>query len=125
MMFDPEQRCRPCETGDPISRNEALDLLRGLDPEWRVNDAGDAIERTIEFGNYYQTIAFVNAVAWIAHTIGHHPQLEVDYGHCLIRYSTHSINGLSESDFICAARIDALLDGSDGDWHEAAAPGSN
>jgi len=59
--------------------------------------------------DYYQTIAFVNALAWVAHAEDHHPDIEAGYNRCLVRYSTHAIGGLSDNDFICAARIDALL----------------
>ncbi|HEY9150705.1 MAG TPA: 4a-hydroxytetrahydrobiopterin dehydratase, partial [Gammaproteobacteria bacterium] len=65
------------------------------------------------FKNYYQTIAFVNALAWIANQEDHHPDLEVSYNRCTVHFSTHSIGGLSLNDFICAARLDALQPGSD------------
>ena len=61
------------------------------------------------FSNYYQTMAFVNAVAWIANQTDHHPELSVSYNQCRVEYSTHDINGLSENDFICAAKVEALL----------------
>jgi 4a-hydroxytetrahydrobiopterin dehydratase len=62
-----------------------------------------------QFKNYYETMAFVNAVAWVAHREDHHPDLEVGYNKCTVRYSTHSVGGLSENDFICAAKVDSLL----------------
>lgn len=68
-----------------------------------------AIAKRFDFKNYYQTMAFVNAVAWIAHGEGHHPDLEVSYRSCRVRYTTHAIGGLSENDFICAARVEGLL----------------
>jgi len=67
------------------------------------------IYREFTFKNYYKTMAFVNAVAWIAHQENHHPDLSVGYNRCLVRYSTHAIQGLSENDFICAAKVDALM----------------
>lgn len=67
------------------------------------------IAKSFEFKNYYQTMAFVNAVAWIAHSEGHHPDLEVSYRSCRVSYTTHAIGGLSDNDFICAARVDALI----------------
>ena len=70
---------------------------------------GGMIRKTFDFKNYYQTMAFVNALAWIAHREDHHPDIEVGYKRCHVRYSTHSIGGLSENDFICAAKIDALV----------------
>ena len=76
-------------------------------PGWTLSD--EEITRTYHFKNYYETIAFVNAIAWVAHHEDHHPDLEVGYNKCTVRYSTHSVGGLSENDFICAAKVDALF----------------
>ena len=104
------QRCVPCEGGvDPLNKKEA-DLMLTQAPDWSMNETITEIERTFIFKNYYETMAFVNALAWIAHREDHHPDIEVGYNRCYIRYSTHSIGGLSTNDFICAARIDKLLD---------------
>jgi 4a-hydroxytetrahydrobiopterin dehydratase len=70
---------------------------------------GNTIVKTCRFANYHETLAFVNASAWIAHRTDHHPDLEVGYNRCVVRYSTHSAGSLTEKDFACAARIDALL----------------
>ncbi len=70
---------------------------------------GKEIAKTFIFKDYFQTTAFVNAVAWIAHEEDHHPDIEFSYKKCRIRYSTHAIGGLSENDFICAAKINRLL----------------
>ena len=75
-----------------------------------MNESGKEIARTYKFKNYYETMAFVNALAWIAHREDHHPDLLVGYNRVQVRFSTHSIGGLSENDFICAAKIDALSD---------------
>jgi 4a-hydroxytetrahydrobiopterin dehydratase len=88
-------------------------LLEQLHTDWTLSADNKSISRTFRFKNYYQTLAFVNALAWIAHGEDHHPDLEVGYNRCLVRYSTHTVGGLSENDFICAARIDALLPSSD------------
>lgn len=93
---------------DRLTREQAEGLLAKLDG-WSVLDDGNAIRRVLEFKDYAETMAFVNAVAWIAHRQDHHPDLEVGYNRCAVRFSTHSVGGLSENDFICAARIDALL----------------
>jgi len=66
------------------------------------------ITKTFNFKDYYQTMAFVNASAWVSHRENHHPDMEVFYNRCRISYSTHAINGLSINDFICAAKLDAL-----------------
>jgi 4a-hydroxytetrahydrobiopterin dehydratase len=86
----------------------ARSLLKQLHPDWSISEDGLQIERRFKFKNYYQTIAFVNALAWIVHQQDHHPQLLVGYNHCTTGFSTHSVGGLSENDFICAAKIDAL-----------------
>ena len=70
---------------------------------------GNAIVKTYLFANYHETLAFVNASAWIAHRADHHPDLEVGYNRCVVRYSTHSAGGLTDKDFACAARLDALF----------------
>jgi 4a-hydroxytetrahydrobiopterin dehydratase len=67
-----------------------------------------AIERTFRFADYHRTMAFVNAVAWIAHREDHHPDIAFGYNHCTLRFNTHSVGGISLNDFICAAKVDAL-----------------
>ena len=83
--------------------------MSSIDEGWNLDLAGPTLARTFEFKNYYQTFAFANSVAWIAHSQNHHPDMTISYKHCAISYSTHSVNGLSINDFICAARIDALM----------------
>jgi len=80
-------------------------------PGWKLSGDGDqvAIERTYTFADYHETIAFVNALAFVAHTLDHHPDLSVHYNRCVVRFSTHALHGISETDFECAARADALL----------------
>lgn len=95
------------ETGR-LSDGELEALMAQIHKDWSVCADGQAIERSFGFSNYYQTIAFVNALAWVAHQQDHHPELEVGYKQCIVHYSTHSVGGLSENDFICAARIDTL-----------------
>jgi len=104
------RHCTPCAAGTPPMEGEqAGRLLEQLHADWTLAGDNTLISRTFRFKNYYQTLAFVNALAWIAHGEDHHPDLEVGYNRCLVRYSTHAVGGLSENDFICAARIDALL----------------
>ncbi len=91
-----------------LESDEAGTLIAQIHGDWSTSNEGLAIQRSFRFSNYYQTIAFVNALAWVAHREDHHPDLEVGYNRCLVRFSTHSVGGLSENDFICAARIDAL-----------------
>lgn len=77
-------------------------------PGWALSEAGQALTRTFTFPDYYHTMAFVNALAYMAHREDHHPDLGVHYDRCVVRYSTHDVGGLSENDFICAARADSL-----------------
>jgi 4a-hydroxytetrahydrobiopterin dehydratase len=101
-----DKRCKPCEGGVPaLGRTEIEHLLKKLDG-WEY--LGEELVKTYRFKNYYETIAFVNAVAWVSHRENHHPDLDVTYQQCRVRYSTHAIGGLSENDFICAAKTDAL-----------------
>lgn len=101
------KQCKPCEGGvPPLSQDEAKNLLKQLDG-WELHD--DRIGKTFEFKNYYQVIAFVNAVAWMTHREDHHPDMTVGYNKCGVEYSTHAIGGLSENDFICAAKVEALF----------------
>ncbi len=82
--------------------------LMGQLPGWELAEQGQALVRTFRFEDYYRTMAFVNALAFMAHGQDHHPDLGVHYDRCVVRYSTHDVGGLSENDFICAARADAL-----------------
>ncbi len=99
------QKCQPL-TGDPMSEPAIRDHLAQLSG-WHLN-AG-AIEKAYSFKNYHETMAFVNALAWIAHTEDHHPDLSVSYDRCVVRFNTHSVRGISINDFICAAKADALV----------------
>lgn len=107
-----QRQCEPCEGGvDPLDGAAARSMLAALHADWRLSDDGAQIARTVRFAGFNRTIAFVNAVAWIASTEGHHPSLNVSYGRCVVTYTTNAIHGLSANDFICAAKIDALLEG--------------
>ncbi len=102
-----QKHCAACSPGTPpLAPERARELLPQI-PEWAVD--GNRIRRTYRFGNYYETIAFVNAAAWISHREDHHPDLTVGYNRCEVVYWTHAVNGLSENDFICAAKLDQLL----------------
>lgn len=79
-------------------------------PGWELAEDGHALLKTFHFDDYYRTMAFVNALAFMAHREDHHPDLAVHYNRCVVRYATHDVGGLSENDFICAAKTDALKD---------------
>jgi 4a-hydroxytetrahydrobiopterin dehydratase len=104
------RHCQPVADGTPpLGAARVQELLDALHADWASDASGGMISRTFRFGNYYQTMAFVNALAWITHAEDHHPDIEVGYNRCVVHYSTHSVGGLSDNDFICAAKIDALL----------------
>ncbi|MGC8553531.1 MAG: 4a-hydroxytetrahydrobiopterin dehydratase [Phycisphaerae bacterium] len=100
--------CVPCDGGTKPMTPQQIKKMLALLPDWRV-DNGELV-REFEFLNFYQTMDFVNAVAWMANMENHHPDLEVGYSRCRIRWSTHAISGLSQNDFICAAKINAMLE---------------
>ncbi len=103
--------CKPCEGGiAALSPAQAQDALRHV-PQWALDTEATAISRLFTFKDYYETMAFVNAVAFISHREDHHPDLGVHFNRCEVRYTTHAISGLSDNDFICAAKVDALLSG--------------
>ena len=102
------KKCKPCEGGiAPLTREQAAPMLKGLQG-WSLD--GKSISKTYRFKNYFETMAFVNAAAWISHREDHHPDMLVGYSECRVSYVTHAIDGLSENDFICAAKLDALFD---------------
>ncbi len=102
------KKCKPCEGGvAPLSDAQVRPMLKGLDG-WALE--GGQIAKTYRFANYFETMAFVNAAAWISHREDHHPDMLVGYNECRVSYITHAIGGLSENDFICAAKLDALFE---------------
>lgn len=103
-----DKKCIPCEGGTLALTNEQVAIHLQQLRNWEMNAHCTEISKIFSFKNYYQVMAFVNAIAFIAHQEKHHPDLEVHYNKLLVRYSTHAIGGLSENDFICAAKIDQL-----------------
>lgn len=103
-----KKKCRPCEGGVPPLDAERIAALLPQIPGWYLEDG--ALKRDFSFKNFYETMAFVNAIAWIAHQDDHHPDMVVGYNRLVVCYMTHAIGGLSENDFICAAKINDLLD---------------
>jgi 4a-hydroxytetrahydrobiopterin dehydratase len=98
--------CQPLE-GQPAFTADEVTRHLAAAPGWQLKDG--AIEKTYEFADYHRTLAFVNALAFIAHAEDHHPELRVTYDRCVVRFDTHSVGGISINDFICAAKVDALL----------------
>lgn len=98
------RHCHPM-TGPALADGELPPLLTQL-PDWHVVDG--ALQRQFAFDDYARMISFVNAVAWLAQREDHHPDLQLSWGRCTVRWHTHSVGGLSLNDFICAAQVDAL-----------------
>lgn len=101
-------RCVGCEGGvPPLSDAEIKKLLTEVQ-DWNLSQDHLFISKKFTFKNFYKTMAFVNAVAWIANQENHHPDMEVGFNYCLVKYTTHAANGLTKNDFICAAKVDSL-----------------
>ncbi len=104
-----EKKCVPCEGGTAgLSKPEAEVLMKKLN-DWTLNFGAPEITKSLSFKNFHKTMDFVNAVAYIANKENHHPDLCVGFNYCTISLKTHAISGLSENDFIVAAKIDALM----------------
>ena len=111
-MSDLKQKhCESCEgIGTALNAEQIKNLLPQLDNAWKVENNYKQIQRSFSFKNFYETMAFVNAIAWFANRENHHPDLEVGYNYCHVTFMTHALNGLSLNDFICADKIDGLLE---------------
>ena len=104
-----ERHCKPCEGGLPALTHAEVEALRAkLAAGWQLSADGKGLAREFRFVDFYRTMSFVNAIAHVANLEDHHPDLEVGYNYCRVRYSTHAIGGLSENDFICAAKLDLI-----------------
>ena len=104
-----QKRCLPCEGGvKPLNHDESTALLKQLN-DWKLSDDAKWISRKLSFKNFEETMEFVNSVAKVAEEENHHPDVSFGYNYCDITFQTHAIDGLSENDFICAAKIDALF----------------
>ena len=91
-----------------MTREAAEELLASLADGWKLTADNKSLRRELAFKDFYRTMSFVNAVAHVANIEDHHPDLEVGYNYCRLRFTTHAIGGLSENDFICAAKIDQI-----------------
>lgn len=104
-----QQRCSP-QAGPALDADTQAALMTQLSG-WTLAGQGSTaqLSRIFTFADFHRTMAFVNAVAWVAHEQDHHPDMQVSYNRCTLKWATHSVGGLSVNDFICAARVDALL----------------
>jgi 4a-hydroxytetrahydrobiopterin dehydratase len=104
-----DKKCAPCDGGvAPLNLAEASALREQLHPDWQLDAVTKSLRRSFSFKDFYRTMSFVNALAHIANVEDHHPDLEVGYGYCRVTFTTHAIGGLSQNDFICAAKLDRL-----------------
>ena len=103
-----QKSCKHYSPEDPKLSNEDIESLLNQVIHWQISKDRNLIYKDFKFKNYYETIAFVNAVAWIVHQQNHHPEIKISYNNCHIEFSTHSIKGLSLNDFICAALINNI-----------------
>lgn len=101
-------RCVGCEGGIPAMQKDEIAKLMPEIKGWDLNKDATQLSRRFNFKGFYKTMAFVNAIAWIANQENHHPDMEVGYNYCLVKYSTHAVNGLTKNDFICAAKVNQL-----------------
>lgn len=105
-----QQRCQACEGGvPPLSTQERDRLMGEIAPHWQIDEDGRSIVARLSLRSYHEVMAFANAVAFIAHRDNHHPDMLLSYRGCEIRWTTHAAGGLTLNDFICAAKVDALL----------------
>ena len=103
------RKCKPCEGGiAPLTGAAAGRFLAQVTSAWTLTKDGRAIRREFRFRDFYRTMSFVNALAHIANIEDHHPDLEAGYNYCHVIFTTHSIGGLSENDFVCAAKVDQI-----------------
>ena len=110
MALNIKQKDWSAQARRALNAAEVIAKLSALEGWELSGDGADvAIEKTFSFANYFDTMAFVNAVAFIAHAQDHHPDLAVSYGKCTVRFNTHDVQGLSVTDFDCATRIEALF----------------
>ena len=103
------RKCKPCEGGiPPLTPAQATQLLAQISSAWELTESAHAIRREFSFRDFYRTMSFVNALAHIANIEDHHPDLEVGYNYCRVKFTTHAVKGLSENDFVCAAKADLI-----------------
>jgi len=105
-----DKTCQPCQGGvPPLDREASTALMRDLHADWGLDAAALVLTRRVEFKGFAKAVQMANLAAWLGDKQGHHPDVAFGWGYCAISYTTHEIGGLSENDFICAAKLDALI----------------
>jgi len=100
-------QCKNITKEDPLLSKVEIDNYMASLKDWKIED--NNLKKNFSFKNYYQTLAFVNAIGWIIHQQNHHPDVTITYNLCKVAFTTHSINALSINDFICAAKIEDMI----------------
>jgi 4a-hydroxytetrahydrobiopterin dehydratase len=100
------KHCKACEGEVPPLTREEIATLHPKIPDWTISADAKKISREYKFKDFHQTMNFVNKIAQISHEENHHPDMKVGYNYCTVEYTTHALNGLSENDFICAAKVE-------------------
>jgi len=104
-----QKKCEPCEgIGEALNRTQIDTLITQVSKEWQVADDAKSISRKFSFENFHETMAFMNAISWVAHRENHHPDVKLGYNYCEVTFMTHALGGLSQNDFICAAKVDKI-----------------
>ena len=105
-----QRKCMPCEGGvKPLDKEQSKKLLNLLTNEWQITEDNKKIFREYKLKNYYEITSLINLIVWISHQEDHHPEITFTYNSANVKYFTYAIDGLSENDFICAAKIHRLL----------------
>ncbi len=105
-----KKKCVPCEGGlEPLNKDSAQELLNKLNKDWKLSNDIRYISKTFTLKNHYELGSLINMIIYISHSEDHHPEVTFGYNTATVKYFTYAINGLSENDFICAAKIDRLL----------------
>ena len=105
-----KKKCLPCEGGlEPLSKDQSKIFLSKLEKGWALDKDAKYIEKTFTRKNHYELSSLLNIIIHISHTEDHHPEITFGYNTARVKYFTYAIDGLSENDFICAAKIDKLF----------------
>jgi 4a-hydroxytetrahydrobiopterin dehydratase len=104
------KHCREYAKHETVMDQAQIERHLTLTPHWNLITTDNLIRRNYQFKNYYATIDFVNRLAEVAHSQDHHPELLISYKNCIVSFNTHTVNGITENDFICAAKLDRLFD---------------
>ncbi len=105
------KHCESCEgIGSALNPEQIKNLMPQLATGWEATADHREIKKSFKFKDFYETMSFVNAIAWMANKENHHPDMEVGYNYCHVTFMTHALNGLTHNDFICAAKVDQLIE---------------